>query len=125
MDSELTGNPRYSQDIQFIKTKTTQTEVAYEGERLSFGILVKDDQVYLYNDTLRIVQEGYPKPIEKEFPGLKGVKKIDSAVRYYWDDVIYFYVGLEYYVWEDASSQIDGPYVISYDWKHLCLDYFK
>ena len=48
MDTELQNDVRLSHHIEYINTMTSQTEKTYDGQQLSFGILVRDNQVYDY-----------------------------------------------------------------------------
>ena len=46
MDHQLATNHQLAHEIRYMKTKTVQTEKAYSGQRLSFGLLVRDDHDY-------------------------------------------------------------------------------
>ena len=48
MDSKQEYNPKYSEDVKYMKTRTIQTEKKYNGQKLSLGVLVRDDDVYNY-----------------------------------------------------------------------------
>ena len=82
----------------------------------------KSDKTYLFDDEKNHVHSDYPKLIKDVFKGIPN--DIDTVLRYYYDGKVYFFKGLYYWTWNSTASTSDGPYVIKYDWKNLCLEYY-
>ena len=81
----------------------------------------KGDKVYLYDNINDEVAPGYAngKLISDVWPGLPN--NIDSAFRWYWDGVSYFFKDDSYYYWDDAADTANGPFLIGDTaWKNIC-----
>ena len=48
MERQQRSDTKFFNDVQYFMTKTVQTEKKYDGERLSFGALVRDEIDYHY-----------------------------------------------------------------------------
>ena len=79
----------------------------------------KGSLCYKYDGPTDRVLAGYPKPISHCFPGLPD--NLDSAVRYYYDDRVYFFKGLYYYLLNSNSNTVSGPKLIEMKWKNICF----
>ena len=81
----------------------------------------KGDKVYLYDNFDDQVAYGYSngKLISDVWPGLPN--NIDSAFRWYWDGISYFFKGDSYYWWDDSTKTANGPFLIGDKaFKNIC-----
>ena len=86
----------------------------------------KGSLAYKYDDKEGRVAQGYPKKINEEFKGdYFPSSGFDSVFHFYLDDVVYFFKGLFYWKLNandvGVQSHIKGPFLISTDWKDLCV----
>lgn len=82
----------------------------------------KGDKVYLYDNFLDRVDPNYPsdgKLISDVWRGLPN--NVDSAFRWYWDGISYFFKDDSYYWWDDSIKSARGPFLIGDTaWKNIC-----
>lgn len=82
----------------------------------------KGDKVYLYDNFLDQVNPHYPsdgKLISDVWRGLPN--NIDSAFRWYWDGISYFFKDDSYYWWDVSKQSARGPFLIGDTaWKNIC-----
>ena len=75
--------------------------------------------MYLFDNINDQVAAGYPKLISREWPGLPD--NLDSAFRWYYDGVSYFFKGDYYYWWDDNKDRVGGlEFIGNTKWKNLC-----
>lgn len=81
----------------------------------------KGDKVYLYDNINDEVAYDYinGKLISDVWPGIPN--NIDSAFRWYWDGISYFFKGDSYWFWDDDTDTAKGPFLIGdTEWKNIC-----
>ena len=86
-----------------------------------YSYFFKGNQVYKFDNNNDEVVNDYPKPINSEWESIPSdINKIDTAVRYYYDGVTYFFKGLKYWKWNNALEKFEGPYDTHTKWKTVC-----
>ena len=80
----------------------------------------KGNFVYQFDNTADRVASGYPKNITDVFPGLPN--ELDTAFRWYYDTISYFFKGLEFWYWDGNVGKAIGPYNIKDNWKNHCFE---
>jgi len=120
---------KYNDQLDQVQSGPTLISVGWKGVpdnidaafslNATVSYFFKGDKCYMYDSLADQVFAGYPKFINDCFPGIPN--NLDSAVRYYWDNEVYFFKGEYYYKWLKRSNRSQGPYLISSRWRNLCF----